>query len=67
MSIYFLKDMSDNSIDAVIISETSTKEDIENAIAKSKESPGYTWEDLVNALPNDCEIHDRWSHDIVYY
>lgn len=67
MLVYFLKDMCDNTVDAVIMAETSTKEDIEKAIAKAKEQDDFQWDDLVNALPNDCSIYDRWSHSIVYY
>lgn len=34
--IYFLKDMSEDCVDAVIITKKSTKEDIENAIVEAK-------------------------------
>ena len=65
--VYFLKDLSENCVDAVIIATKSTKEDIEKAIKKAKKIKYYTWDDLVAALPNDCEICDRWSHEVVYY
>lgn len=67
MTVYFLKDVCEDCVDAVIIAKTSTKEDIEKAIIKSKERPDYTWEDLINALPDDCEVYDRWSCDVVWY
>ena len=35
--IYFLKDMSEDCVDAVIITKKSTKEDIENAIVEAKQ------------------------------
>lgn len=59
--VYLLKDLSNNDVDAVIIAETSTKEEIEEVIDKVKEIDCYTWEDLIEALPNDCEVYDRWS------
>jgi hypothetical protein len=67
MIVYFLKDTVEDCVDAVIIAETSTKEDIENAIDKSKEIPDYTWEDLIEALPDDCVVYDRWNNDVVWY
>lgn len=67
MIVYFLKDLCEDCIDAIIIAETSTKEDIEKAIEKSKQVDEYQWDDLVEALPDDCTIYDKWSNDIVYY
>ena len=68
MAIYLLKDLEDNCADAVIIAKKSTKKDIEKAIKKAKKIDAYTWDDIINALPSDCEIYDRWSNlDEVYY
>lgn len=61
MTIYLLKDLEDNSADAVIIAKKSTTKDIEKAISKAKKIDAYTWEDIINALPSDCEIYDRWN------
>ena len=58
---YFLKDLYDGSVDAVIIAKTSTAEEIAEAIMQTKEKDGYEWADIVDALPEDCEIYDRWS------
>lgn len=66
-NIYFLNEASDDYIDAVIIAQVSTRQQIEDAISKAKEVENYTWEDIVNSLPSDCEIHDRWSNEIIYY
>ena len=59
--IFLLKDLSEDSVDAVIIAETSTEEEIESAICKAKEKDDYQWEDLVEALPDDCQIYDKWA------
>lgn len=65
--IYFLNDMTENCVDAVIIAKTSTKEEIESAIDRAKEIDAYTWDDILEALPSDCEIYDRWNNDMIYY
>lgn len=67
--IYFLKDLEEGTIDAVILAETSTLEEVENAIDEAKEIEDYAWEDLVEALPDDCEIYDYWNNEdkTIYY
>ena len=66
--IYFLRDISEDCIDAVIIATTSTKKEIEDAINKAKlNDDSYTWDDIVAALPKDCEIFDRWNEEEIYY
>lgn len=67
MNIYFLKDMSEDCVDAVIIAKKSTKKDIEKAIKKAKQNDEYIWEDILKELPNDCEIYDRWNSEIIWY
>lgn len=51
--VYFLKDLEEGTIDAVIIATTSTLEEVENAIDEAKELDDYTWEDLIESLPDD--------------
>ena len=67
--VYFLREIADNSVDAVIFAETSTKEEIQEAINKVKsEIDCFTWEDLLEALPEDCKIYDRWeNNEEIYY
>lgn len=65
--VYFLKDLEENCVDAVIIAETSTSEDIRNAIYKLKEKEGYTWHDLLQSLPSDCILYDKWHSESIYY
>ena len=63
----FLKDLSTGCVDALIIYEASSEEDIENAIIKAKEKDFYAWEDLLDALPKDCKVFDKWSYGSIYY
>ena len=68
MRIILLKDLSSGFVDGVIVADVSTTGDIENAISKAKENPDYTWEDLCEALPDDCILYDRWNDlETVYY
>ena len=65
---YFLKDLADGSTDAVIIAKASTAEEIAEAIKKTKKKDNYEWDDIVDALPEDCEIYDKWSDvENIYY
>lgn len=64
---YFLTDLDDGCVDAVILSRTSTKDDIEKAIMKTKEIADYVWKDLLENLPQDCIVIDKWNSDKVVY
>ena len=67
MKVYFLKDLSEDYIDAVIISKDDniTAKDIQKNIDKMKGQKEYDWQwvDIVNCLPQGCEIYDRWQYD----
>ena len=68
MAVFLLKDLADDSVDAVILSVTSSQEEIENAIREVKQIDGYTWEDIYDALPSDCTVYDKWSNlKQIYY
>lgn len=69
MNVILLKDLGENCADAVIITETSTANDIDLAIKEMKENTLYPeWDDYVNCLPIDCVVYDRWgSLEEVYY
>lgn len=68
MKVILLKDLAEDCVDAVIIASVSTTEDIEKAISKAKENPDYQWDDLLEVLPDDCMLYDKWnSLEIVYY
>lgn len=67
-NIFFLSDIDENNIDAVIISSTSTKSDIEKAIHNVKLSvEDYTLDNIIENLPSDCKLYHRWSSETVYY
>lgn len=67
MKVYFLKDLSEDYIDAVIISKDDnvTAKDIQKNIDKMKEQNecDWQWEDIVNCLPQGCEFYDRWQNN----
>ena len=63
-----LKDMCEGTVDAIILYETSTVEEIQRCIDEMKENiPDYQWEDLLNCLPEDCVVYDRFSGEELYY
>lgn len=75
MKIILLKDREDNSVDAVIVSETTTKKELNEIlagiiidVAEGKEDNSYL-EILKQRLPSDCKMIDRWSNDlnIIWY
>lgn len=58
MNVIILKDMSLDMVDAVIVSEQTTREDIQKIIDKTRSRNVY---DVEKELPNDCQIVDRWN------
>ena len=70
MIITLLEDYENDKVDAVIISETNTKEDINCIITQVKANNPENWtiDDIIEALPNDCEVWTRWQDlGIAYY
>lgn len=65
--MFLLKDMEERTIDAVIISKTSTAEEIQSAIDRAREIEDYQWDDIVEALPDDCEIISSSEMKTVIY
>ena len=67
MKIYFLKDLCEDCIDAVIIAKNDniTAKEIQESIDKMKEQNkcDWQWEDIVESLPQGCEIYDRWQNN----
>lgn len=64
--ITLLKDLTEDCVDAVIVSQTTTSKEIEDCIQHAKEIKDMDWqfEDLLEALPSDCEITTRWSGEL---
>ena len=68
LKVVFLKDLEENSIDGVIIAEKSSVEDIQEAIDKVKENVEYyDWEDIEQALPDDCKLLWVNNSEVVDY
>lgn len=67
IKIYFLKDLDEGCVDAVVIAKTSTKEHIQDAIYKARQIENYTWNDIIECLPSDCQVYDKWNCDTIYY
>lgn len=67
-NVYFLRDIDDNSINAVIIS-SYLKEEIQDIIDNVKrELEGkWCWEDIIKALPQDCMVFSKWDYESIYY
>lgn len=69
MRIFLLKNLCEDCVDAVIISkgDNTTSQEIQKCIDKMKEDKfcDWQWDDIVNSLPQDCEIYDKWQ-DLEY-
>lgn len=63
MIITILNDLETGETDAVIVSETSSSEEIQTCINNAKAEKEYEWQfdDLVNSLPGDCVIYTKWA------
>lgn len=67
--IFVLRDSSSNDVDAIILTHTTSKEDIEDIVEEVKDK----WEEdddadsllelIEKALPDDCEVYAAWSMD----
>jgi len=67
--IFVLRDSSSSNVDAVILTHTTSKEDIEDIIEEVKGK----WEEdgdadsllelIEKELPDDCEVYAAWSMD----
>lgn len=66
MKVTLLKEIEEGCIDAVIISNVTEPSKIQLLIDKVKATKQYEyqWEDLLSCLPDDCEVHDKWSGDL---
>lgn len=64
MKVFLLKDLSEECVDAVIVSKNDniTAQEIQERIDRMKERTNYRWQwaDILESLPRDCEIYDKW-------
>lgn len=66
LNVYFLKDIEEGCVDAVIIT-THSKIEVQEILNEVREMEDFEWSDIVNALSNDCMMFDRWSNESIYY
>lgn len=60
--ILVLKDTCDCSVDAVVVTKTSTQEDVQNAIDEVKSTiECLDFYDIERALPRDCKVYKNWE------
>lgn len=67
MNYYLLTDVSEETVDAIFISKTTTVEEIETSIQRIRETKDddYQLEDLLEGLPDDVEVISDISK--IYY
>lgn len=63
-----LRDSINSDLDAIIITEQTLASEIQDIIDELKESwgddyPDDMFEEIVNALPEDCEVYAAWCND----
>lgn len=67
-NVFFLEDLEDAAVDAVIIT-AAKREEIQEAIDETKRrlEGEWSWEEVKNAMPEGTVIIDKWTHCKVYY
>ena len=63
----FLYDADFGTITGVIMSKTTTSEDIRRIVEDIREEKPdeWTWDDIWMALPSDCAVYDREPYNTV--
>ena len=65
---FILYDNDERNVTATITTSTTTKEEIENIIAKMKdEVEDYSEMDLYERLPDDCDLTWVLEKDYIYW
>lgn len=70
MNIIFMKELYTNKIDGIIITKTTTKDEVQRIINKVKADmpDDYTFDDIKEQLPSDCKVYCQWEDiEEVYY
>ena len=67
MKITFLYDADFGTIIGVIMSKTTTSEDIRRIVEDIREEKPdeWTWDDIWMSLPSDCAVYDREGYNTV--
>ena len=65
--IMILKDLVSDDMDAIVTSETTTREEIQIIIdtVKSELEDEWQTEDIIERLPKDCKVYTTWGY--LYY
>lgn len=66
--IALLKDSTNGSVDAVIVSTESTQEDIQDIIDEvmdDEDFGGDILEEIKNRLPDDCTVYEAGFNDFI--
>lgn len=68
MKCTVLLDKYDGDLNAVVISNSTTSQEIEKILGDLKyEKPGeWDYEDLKMRLPNDCEFYYSWETETIF-
>lgn len=70
MNVIFMKELYTNNIDCIIITKTTTKDEVQRIIDKVKADmpDDYTFDDIREQLPSDCKVYCQWEDiEVVYY
>ena len=66
-NVYFLNDIMENQIDAIVITKLS-REEVQEIIHRALRRENCSWDDdVLRYLPRDCEVHIATENTIVYY
>ena len=68
MKCTVILDHDEGELNAVIISNVTTSQEIENILDKLKQDKPSEWdyEDFRRALPDDCEFYYSWEAETIF-
>ena len=62
--VLLLRDSMSSGVDAVILTRETTVDDVQEIIYNVKENNDeWQFDDIVDALPGDCDVYAAWSND----
>ena len=68
MNMILLKDLSSDRVDAVIMTQTTTADEIQRIIDEVKaDKPEWEVDDVYDVLPGDCQIYTADFEETVYW
>ena len=68
MKCTVIVDRDEGLLNAVILSNVTTSQELENILGKIKqEKPGeWDYEDFIRELPGDCEFYYSWEAETIF-